>query len=97
MAEREKARLQKVSERRRQQRHQRGLQYRCQSDAEWLASRERERVRLLEGRVAEQDARATKLEAMVSALCRQLANSVRSVHAWRLLRSEVLSKAIYEL
>ena len=58
---------------------------------------ERERVRLLEGRVAEQDARATKLEAMVSALCRQLANSVRSVHAWRLLRSEVLSKAIYEL
>ena len=57
MAEREKARLQKVNERRRQQRHERGLQYRLHSDAEWLASRERERARLLKVTEARRAAR----------------------------------------
>ena len=42
----EKARLRKRSERRKEQRHQRGLQYKCRTAEEWREWRELERARL---------------------------------------------------
>ena len=64
MAEREKARLQRVSEQRRKQRHERGLHHKTKTAEEWRAWRERENARLLkgyrgEGRRAAREAAAT--------------------------------------